>query len=79
MEYEDRGLDIFEIFAQFQTIAPKNIDEMREFETACRREGHNSLAEWIYNWIMNIEYHKMREWDEDIGNKNSVSGASEGR
>lgn len=74
---EANFVDLFAIFADFEGIAPKNLEELKLFERECRKHGKIGTAEWIYNFILSMEFHKMAEWD--IGNKTSISRESESR
>lgn len=74
---DSKFVDIFGILETFKGVAPTNLDEMRAFEQKCRDAGHVEIAEWIHNWLLNIEFQIGAEWD--LGNKNSVSRPRKGR
>jgi hypothetical protein len=70
-------VDIFGIFEEFQGVAPKNLDELKAFEKSCREHGKVTTAEWIYNFIISMQFHIMAEWD--LGNADSTGRKSKGR
>lgn len=65
------GVNVFEVLTrpEFVDIAPKNLSQMKAFALACyNTKGYEALGKWVEEWILNMEYYVMREWDanEDI-------------
>lgn len=64
----DLGVNLFSIFEQYPDEAPKNIEEMLELEQKCRDNGKETLAEYLEEWRIRMEYHKNAEWSEPHAN-----------
>lgn len=64
----ERGdpVNIFEVFhrPEFVDIAPKSMKDLKEFAYACHNtDGFHELGDWVEEWILHMEYFKIREWD----------------
>lgn len=58
-------VDIFGLITRYNEVAPKNMKELKEFGKNCRKLGAKDLADWIEQWIDDMEYHIMREFSND--------------
>lgn len=58
------SIDIFKVFDQYKEVAPKNMKEVEQLEVACRQHGKVTLADYLYEWRMSVDYNVYREFDE---------------
>lgn len=56
---------VWELFEEYSDQAPKNLEELVEFEKECTVQGYPGVREYLENWRMNLEWHIDREWVVD--------------
>lgn len=56
---------LFEIFAEFSAVAPKNLGELKALANEYRKLGKHDTADWIDEWVENHVKHYKEEWEVD--------------
>lgn len=66
------GVNLFDLFAQFpkDINTPKSINDIPALIIKCRKSGYDEAADFLENWLMNMNYHIEAEWrDYDYSSK----------
>lgn len=60
---------VWDYFETYKSAAPRNLEELKQFEVTCRANNYPEVAEYLENFRLNIEYHLTKEWAVDKNDK----------